>query len=691
MSISTAATNLRASDRFMLVRLTPARYVSGDLAADGGGVYSMAWTYPIAKVERNGTVLTETTTNPPGTNDYWYHDESSGTFKVKLASAPSSTNVVVIYYYLFYTNQKAREAYETPTDSATTLRDWEPRLTALPTITQSIRNVTSGVFSVSASGLELINSDYAFQNYLTANDSFRGKDVDIWLCVNDTSEIQKVFKGAVDSLSLSEGFVSISFLDLFSTLDQPCYMGDTAAEAFFTRTEYPTLAADDEGVPRKYVAGGGNRCVVFDNGTYIRQLFDGEEAVNISSSVGGAGDNLTWGLCRIPPGGIKNQSFGSITRTTFFAGGQSWAYVSNHTFSAGETLQWVELGVTYRALILYVEEFIEGGLTYNLAISDISPGRLTTSSTIAALPKIALALKHPQEGVAYPGGYAVSPLQYTDGFSISTTTTSGGNTLVDIVLVNTNIRVAGASLVPETDRLLYRVVPAADANHAAVLERLVEAAGLAINASTFSTATSALDADCRFTIPYFDEIEYKTYTEYAEDLLSCTLGAVYQNSSQEVAYELLDSEAGAQTIDRHVYLKGSLSASVDYNDVVTQIVAYNPHAIELNELDAADPSSATSEDLVAKYLHGAKTTRFRHLMTSLANRIDAILAVRSSPRILYRFETATKNLTSLLNDPITLEADAVLGGSGTKDLSVVTIDNSGTSTVVEALDLESLA
>ena len=689
MSISTTATDLRASERFMLVRLTPARYVSEDLASAGSGVYTLDWAYPIAKVERNGTQLTETTTNPPGTNDYWYWDGS--TFKVKLASAPSASNVVVIYYYLFYTNHRSREAYTTPTDSATTLREWQPRLTTLPNITQSIRNVVSGVFSISASSIELINADYAFQDYITANDSFSGKNVDIWLCLNDTSEIQKVFKGRISGVRLSEKYVTVAFLDSFSALDKPCYMGDTADEAFFTRAGYPTLAAESEGVPRKYVAGGGNRCTVYKTGTHENRLFDGERAVNVSSSVAGSGNNLTWGVCRVSSGGIKNQTFGSIVRTSFFAGGQSWVYVNNHTFSIGETLQWTEAAVTYRAIVLETEDFVEGGLTYNLAIADISPGRISTSSTITALPKIALALRHPQEGVAYPAGYAVNPISYTDDFTLSTSTSSGGNKVIDIVLTSTAVRTAGETLVPDTDELLYRVVPDDNAGHEAVLKRIIESAGVTVNSASFTAAGSALDMDCRYTIPYFDETDYKTHIEYAEDLLSNTLGVVYQNGSQEAVYELLDSETGGTTIDRNVYLQNSLSVDVDYNDVVTQIVAYNPHAIELTNLDAADPSSSTAEDTVAKYLHGAKTTRFRHLMTTLANRISAILAVRSSPRILYRFDTATKNLTSLLNDPVTLETDAALGGSGSKDLSIVSIDNSGSKTTVEAIDLEVLA
>jgi hypothetical protein len=677
----------------MLVRLTPARYVSTDLASEGGGVYGMTWTYPIAKVERNGTVLTETSTNPPGTNDYWYHDESSGTFKVKLASAPSSTNVVVIYYYLFYTNQKAREAYETPTDSATTLRDWEPRLAYLPTITQSIRNVTSGVFSLSASGLELINSDYAFQSFLTSKDSFSGKDVDIWLCVNDTSEIQKVFKGAVDSIRLSEGTVSVSFLDLFSKLDKPCYMGDTAAEAIYSRDTFTSLDTAYEGVPCKYVAGAGNR-ITFK---YVQSTgggadvdgrpVDGEQAACTSFTYVSTSTNRTWGLCRVPTG-IANQSFGSIVRKLDGLGSSiTLAYVNSHTYAVGETIKWVEAAVTYYGIVIRADAFTYSGTAYNLAIST-ADGTFTTSSTINALPKIAIGIR----GGSLQYGIWV---KYSD-FTTNSSTTSGANKYISVTFADnfesTYLSAADVTtLDPGVYQVLFRVVPSADAGHETVLKAIIDSAGVTSNAASFTAAGSALAMDCRFTIPYFDETDYKTHTEYAEDLLACTLGAVYQNSSQEAAYELLDSEAGAQTIDRNVYLKGSLSASVDYNDVVTQIVAYNPHAIELDSLDSADPSSVTSESLIAKYLHGAKTTRFRHLMVSLANRIAAVLAVRSSPRILYRFETATASLSSLLNDPITLEASAVLGGSGTKDLSIVTIDNSGSSTVVEALDLESLA
>ena len=126
------------SHRYALVRLRPARYVSESLSLSGG-VYQMTFPYPVARVERNGTALTEDATTP-STNDHWYYDETTQTLKVKLASAPdSSTNIVCAFYYLFYTSKaEGAEAYETPTDSATTVRPWEPRLRAEPEITQAM-------------------------------------------------------------------------------------------------------------------------------------------------------------------------------------------------------------------------------------------------------------------------------------------------------------------------------------------------------------------------------------------------------------------------------------------------------------------------------------------------------------------------------------------------------------------------
>src|SRR5690606_27510837 len=140
----------------MLVKLTPARYISEDMADEGSGLYSIDWTFPIEKVQRNGVDLTEATSTP-GTNDQWYWDGSS--LKVKLAAAPSSSNVIVVFYNLFYTSGQYRITTADPEDPQTDEIHWEPRLEEEPAVKQSVKDIISGTLSTAITSIRLINAD----------------------------------------------------------------------------------------------------------------------------------------------------------------------------------------------------------------------------------------------------------------------------------------------------------------------------------------------------------------------------------------------------------------------------------------------------------------------------------------------------------------------------------------------------
>ena len=170
--------------RTCLVRITPARFVSSDLAAQGSGIYTMTFSIaPLSKVEREGNVLTKVAT--VSNNDEWSHDESTGLFTIKLASAPNGTdNVVIAFYNLFYCDSTGEITYETPTDSSTTKRYWEPRITNSISTRQSFNNIVEGIFSISANSVDIDDSDLHFRStYLGENDSFYKKEVSVWVYI----------------------------------------------------------------------------------------------------------------------------------------------------------------------------------------------------------------------------------------------------------------------------------------------------------------------------------------------------------------------------------------------------------------------------------------------------------------------------------------------------------------------------
>ena len=179
MSIATVKKD-RASERFMLVKLTPGRAVTSELVAQGGGIYD-ATNQPfitVEKIERQGSSMNEVASLAAVTsNDDWFYDETTGQLRMKLAAAPSTaSNNIIVFHNLFYTGSETRRVWEDPEDSNTTVRDWLARLERWPAISQSIRNITAGIFSVADVSFSLVNHDDAFNQWLSLKDSFNNKD-----------------------------------------------------------------------------------------------------------------------------------------------------------------------------------------------------------------------------------------------------------------------------------------------------------------------------------------------------------------------------------------------------------------------------------------------------------------------------------------------------------------------------------
>lgn len=707
MSFATAKA-LQASDRFVLVRISPARYANDSLVLTSG-VYQMTFNYPIRTVTRNSTTLTRVYVTPT-VNDTYQLDETTGVLKIKLASAPSSTtNVIIVNYYLFYTSAADVMTYETPGDNTTTVRQWEPRVSKIPSFGASFDNILAGVFTFADGGITIENGDAVFQAYLTSNDSFNDKQIDVWMCINDVSNIRRVYQGKIKSIDLSATDVSISFYDAFSTLNQTAFMGDTRFEAFFLAhaSSKPNMDISKSGVPCRYIAGWSNRSLVqsyYGGRTIVNyvpeieyRMFDGDDAVNVNfTSQTSTSVNRSWGLGRIP-GTLRMSSVGSIVAIGWMTAEIIFGYVlinfSTHNYDVGDTFEWVQGGTTHRGLVTRADEFQYIGVTYNLCVYESAASgsypNFQFASTVTSKKKIAISVvgdmlndyRRPQQ------------LTLDTDFAVTQVTTSGGNTYVEITLANNfengkplfldSSSGTYVPLDPTKQRVLFRIYPSASVNHADVVKRLVESAGLTTDATTFTAAAAALTANAHFSIPNFDETDYGTYQRYIEDVLKSTLGYLTINTSAAAEYYLLSAASSGTAIDDNVYI-GDVNVSVDYNDIITEIVAENPH-------EASTASQSTAENVKAKYLHGVRRTiQLRHVLDSISDRIDDMIAVMSERRAKYRFTVATELLDAAVGDNVTLSSGLILGGGTSDNLKLTSIEKTVDAVSVEATDLQGL-
>lgn len=676
-----------ASERFLLVRINPARYI---LPVFNSPLYEITLSVTLNKIERNGVELTKVTSTP-GSNDEWYQDESTGLVQVKLAGAPNdTTNVLIAYYYLFYTGTIFRAISEDPEDTMTTIRDWQPLISNYPTIIQSFDNILQGVFSLSDTTIKLINPNGELQNYLGDNDTFYNKEVEIWLCINTVDNIEKIFFGTIKSIAFTQNTVNLRCTDSFNHLKATASMGDTNDEIYYSKSGFPDINPREIDKPCPYVIGRYSYWSSLYYGdtpaTGIKAFhFDeGHKAACISTSRPlTLGNNRNWGACR-QKDVAQTQTFSGIQGALDVAGGYTFLFLNPFTnIQIGDTIKYTTSGTDYYAHILYLGTFFHASFTFN-AIVATGAGTLFTTSTLTPLKSFAIRIKNDVTGTS------TAPYYGRDYIIDESAITSGGNIFMGINFLNNfESNFSLATLDPDQDHVFFRTSNDSPQTHGVFLKDVLDIVGTPTDAASFTAADSDLPVNVAFSIPNFDEQDYKTYLKYCQDVLGSTLGYLKINSSFEIEYNLISAPTSTEIRNSALTLQGGTQASVDYQDIITQIIAYNPHNSS-DWITSFTPSpSETRDDPKARWLQGfVNVDRFRHCLETITARIDSHIGIKSKRTATYTFETATQDIDSSLGDDLQLENKIVLGTSKIQDVKIITIQKSPGKVTIEASDLK---
>ncbi len=673
--------NNQASQKFFLVRLEPARYMNDLLSLDSGGIYQATLTgFVFSKVQANGTDLTKVTT--VANSGEWSYNETTGVFRVY--SAPSSSNIIVAFYYLFYTGERFRVVYQDPEDTATTLRDWEPKLKKSPSLVSSIDQVINGKLQISPSSLAIINDSHEFQEYLTGNDSFYNKGIKIWTCLDSTDNIKKAYEGRITGLSLSRTEVNLKFEDNLSILSLPALMADNSASTYYNLQDNASLDPQKNSKPIPFFFGKVSRYqlkrVLVTNLTDAR-LLDPEslyEAVctNFNASISNT-NNREWGIGRTKDGFLDfgftpsaiSQADANFTRLDCNAAQVSKIFI-------GDTFVISNAGTPYYFMVWHVDRVSN----YIYCTKDAN---VLTGDSVATNKAPSLVIQRDASNVHY--------CLYGRDYTATESATSGGNKYLKITFTN-NFEANHTGLLaidPTQHKVLFRVKPdQTNIKHGSVLKFLLEKAGLTVNSSSVTTANSSLDVNANFSIPQFDESDYSEYYKYIELILSSTLAYITLNNSFEIEYKLFSTPSSTTQITDTDILQGSFDTEINYKDIVSQIIAYNPH-YSSPETTATSSDSETS--LKAQYLHGVnKTVRFRHVLEDITGRIESIMKVRRERYATYEFDSKIINIDSILGDEFLLVKSGLLGGDSSKSVKIMEIQKGIESTQLTATDLYNL-
>jgi len=665
---------LQVTRKFELVRINPARYIVDDLVSIGGGKYTYSTSYFVSTVEESGVALNKVST-VPSIGEY-YFDEQNSLLTIYPTIAPSVSNPILMYHYLFFTGEIYRTWYENPDDNATPLRDWLPLLKTSPSVTQSIEDLLAGVLSISVSTIDILNNNYELNQYLTINDSFYNKEIKIWLCLDDETNSQKIYEGRASRLTITKESMILEVSDSMSLLSNPALMGDDSADAYYTLDDNPNLNPSSTGNPRPWIIGTCSRYQTISDSTTnlveakkldIDTLYSAI-CINYSTAIS-VSTNREWGICRTTSAGFQDFTH------TVLAVDNSDINFTKFTSASADVAK-IYIGDTF--VINYLSTDYYGRVLYVDRVSDFI---YTTPMAVAGTPTIqgnnCPSIVISQNAISYY-------LNYGQHYTATVITTSGGNKLLNITFNNNFESLLGMTeLSPTIDIVYYRVRPTRML-HGELVKEIVESAGINVNSASIVASNLLLPVYTSLSIPKYDENDFSDYLSYLQHILESTFSYVALNNNFELVYSLFTDPTSIDEITDTEIILDSFFTTIDYQDIVSQIIAYNPHA---NSVEFVSKTGTSLKSFKAQYLHGfSRTVRFQHCLEDITSRITQMLEYRSNRVAKYSMDTASKNLDSKIGDDFKLNKNGLLGEL-TKQVRLIGIDKKSNMTSIILTDL----
>jgi hypothetical protein len=202
-----------------------------------------------------------------------------------------------------------------------------------------------------------------------------------------------------------------------------------------------------------------------------------------------------------------------------------------------------------------------------------------------------------------------------------------------------------------------------------VVNRILLAAGLDVNATSISDANTDLDAKVNLAIPQFGDKIPKSYASYLGLIMQSTVGYVFQNSdTNEMHYNLFAAPVAGDVLLSSEII--NLSVSLEIADMAESVRAYNEgNFYKHQEFVSAPPFvvSVSVSSTKSKYFHG----------------IDNQVSVESCLALPYY--TATRRIELARNEQMTVNVEVAskfMNKNIGDDISIADDRIPGTKTVV---------
>lgn len=716
-----------ASERFFLVQITPR------LALDPGTLVAVnTYEFPL-----DDSYIVEQVLIDEVEETNWTHANNVLTITSALALDTPAFNVTVDHN-LFITGTSVRE-----TSGIAGIPDatWMPLIDRYPEFSQSMRNITEGVFSLSNTEISLICTDRWAQSLLGLNHSFSNAPVKVWACINDASTNRKIFDGDVTEVNYSYGKLTISVIDTFNKLKQTGMFGTYANSHLYTSSPLCSFPDADRINSAAPIVIGKTSPMTVNYGNHPEPV---GQPFNVQASYflqGGLPlvlnspknytdtSTATFFVGRFIGTDLRKMTFGTVTRCymeivpgTNVGGIKPFVrmyHVQCSNFSGaevGDVLPSGLPGVTgSRQWIITNKDHIgPDGQTYQFATTEqnfLFVSATAPSNALVANPTLPdntypsySVFRSSINGINWEIDSGVSIqskdcLYYINGFNGTVTpiVTSLGTyagqpiSALYIQIIYPPPYMTSFFRMNEIphNTMRCRFSPNQTMSHGDTLKFIVESAGLTANAASFTQADIDLVANVATVFPQDGASQFSSYLENAQDVTSSTLGLLRVNQDREIEYELIkapDSLATDSTKTSLNMLIGDTSTSVQYQDIVTTVKFENPNYKNINELiPGTNPNAvATMTDFYAKQLHRVdKTKTISHVLDNILDRKDAFAGYFANPTVEYSLATASEDLATSIGDVVEITNTAVASESETVKGLVVGLDQSGSKTSVK--------
>ena len=644
----------------------------------------------------------------------WYFTEVSNTLHIRASSALYSTDKILSDFMLTYTDGSEMQDTLDPVSGGDAVI-WENRLKKAPSITETIKNATDGVMSVSATSLSLENSDSALNHLLSSNKVYHGREVKVWMKVDD--EYSALFRGEVTTIDVTGTTVVFGVVEQSIQFDKPAYFG-TKGNAIYGSSGSVVNKHNGRPIPiiigsSPYTVGAG----MITGGTYQNEtlLYSGLTTAVCRSPSYSAGapstsQNRTWTMCRsLPSDSLASRSTGTGTITLDSKGSIGMKYngvnvgtiditaTGGYTVREGDVII-AEDGTYSNVEVCFVVTKLLTSTTYRVALLPIQGGIPGAANVTSRFTMESNSRSH--SGILHQTstGNKYIMVEGMD-FNLSTSVDSDGLTKNNAVFISNfegslykNQGVGMTTLNPYVDEFrFYR--HGTGVEHATMLEELLEADGLTVDSTSITNALADdVSGVCVMSIPDTNDEEFPTMREVLSEIVGSTFGYIRMDASGTVIYELfrVPSTPTESRTDDDV-LSSSVVPRISYYDMASQYKITNRHlGADYKERTINDSNlPLTTESTLAQAVYRSeKVKNFKTVfLTASSNYLAQMRELFEVPRVTYNYATDVLDLNLTVGSTVTLKTSNLLGTDTSVNLLITNIIRSANKVTVTGIEL----